>query len=340
MTSGTAMFGVIMAGGRGTRFWPLSTPARPKQFLELLPGGTMLQLTAERLAGICGRENLIVVSGREHGDLVLEQLPWLDPANLLLEPVGRNTAPCIAWAASVLDGRGHADSTMLVMASDHLIHPVGGFVKTVMTAVSAADSGFLVTMGITPGHPATGYGYIEKGAEISEGVFRVLSFREKPDPETARGFLMTGNYLWNSGMFVWRVSDILKAVGEHIPGLLEGIAGLGGSTRPDRGVFEALPAVSVDVGVMERAGNVAVVPASFNWSDIGDWPGARDAGVSRGRTVIVDSENTLVYDDTGRLTVIMGLSNVSVVCTAEATLVMADSCAQKLRGVSERLSGC
>lgn len=340
MTKASSRFGVIMAGGRGTRFWPLSTPARPKQFLELLPGGTMLQLTAERLACVCGLENIIVVAGREHGDLVMEQLPWLDEGNLLLEPVGRNTAPCIAWAASVLAERGHADSTMLVMASDHRIHPVGEFVKTALLAVSAAESGYLVTMGITPGHPATGYGYIEKGAEISGGVHRVGSFREKPDPETARSFLETGNYLWNSGMFVWKVSEILKAVGEHIPGLLEAVSGLGNCTRPDLDAFGALPAVSVDVGVMEKAANAAVVPASFQWSDIGDWPGARDAGVSRGETVLVDSGNTLVYDATGRLTVIMGLRNVSVVCTDTATLVMADSCAQKLREVSEKLSGC
>lgn len=340
MTTGTASIGVIMAGGRGTRFWPLSTPAKPKQFLDLLPGGTMLQLTAERLAVVCGRDNIIVVAGREHGDLVLEQLPWLDAENLLLEPVGRNTAPCIGWAASVLAERGHGDSTMLVMASDHRIHPVEEFARTARLAVSAADCGYLVTMGITPGHPATGYGYLEKGSEVSEGVFRVKSFREKPDPDTARRFLEAGCYLWNSGMFVWKVSEILKALGEYMPALLESLSGLGACTRPDRDTFGALPAVSVDVGVMEKAGNVVVVPATFQWSDIGDWPGARDAGVSRGETVLVDSENTLVYDATGRVTVIMGISNVSVVCTDTATLVMADSCAQKLREVSEKLSEC
>lgn len=340
MTKLAASFGVIMAGGRGTRFWPLSTSEKPKQFLELLPGGTMLQLTADRLAEVCGRENIIVVAGREHGELVLEQLPWLNAENLLLEPVGRNTAPCIGWAASVLARRGHVDCTMLVMASDHRIHPVDEFVRTSRVALSAADSGYLVTMGITPGHPATGYGYLEKGAEVSEGVFRVKSFREKPDLETARHFLETGSYLWNSGMFVWKVSGILKALGEHMPALLGALSGMGGCTCPDPETFGALPAVSVDVGVMEKADNVVVVPASFQWSDIGDWPGARDAGVSRGETILVDSENTLVYDATGRLTVIMGLRNVSVVCTDTATLVMADSCAQKLREVSEKLNEC
>ncbi|MFO7625988.1 MAG: mannose-1-phosphate guanylyltransferase [Candidatus Fermentibacteraceae bacterium] len=329
-----------MAGGRGTRFWPLSTSAKPKQFLELLPGGTMLQLTADRLAVVCGLDNIIVVAGREHANLVLEQLPWLDAENLLLEPVGRNTAPCIGWAASVLAERGHGDSTMLVMASDHLIHPVEEFARTTRVAVSAAESGNLVTMGITPGHPATGYGYIEKGTEVLKGVFKVKSFREKPDPDTARRFLDSGSYLWNSGMFVWKVSGILEALGEHMPELLEGLAGLGVCIRPEIDVFSALPAVSVDVGVMEKAGNAVVVPASFQWSDIGDWPGARDAGVSRGETILVDSENTLVYDATGRLTVIMGLRNVSVVCTDTATLVMADSCAQKLREVSEKLNEC
>lgn len=337
--NGRKVFGVIMAGGRGTRFWPLSTEAKPKQFLELLPGGTMLQLTAERLSAVCGRENVMVVTGSDYGNLVLEQLPWLSEENLLLEPAGRNTAPCVGWAASTLALRGQGESLMMVVPSDHRIHPDEEFVKTVTTALEAAESGYLVTMGVEPHTPATGYGYMEKGEELSPGVLRVLSFREKPDSETATAYLESRRYLWNAGMFVWRVSRILEAIQEHMPTLGEGLPAVGGNARPALDQFLALPSVSIDVGVLEKAGNVAVVPASFSWSDIGDWPGARGAGVGRGDSVLVDSENVLVYDATGRLTVVMGLSNVSVVCTPDATLVMADSCAQKLREVTAKLSG-
>ncbi len=337
--NGKRVFGVIMAGGRGTRFWPLSTSAKPKQFLDLLPGGTMLQLTAERLLAVTDRDSILVVTGREYGGLVGEQLPWLPEENILLEPVGRNTAPCIAWAASTLAGRGNRDSLMLVAASDHRIEPVKEFTETAGRALEAADAGFLVTMGVVPDSPATGYGYIEKGDELLPGVYRALSFREKPDHGTAQAYLASGRYLWNSGMFVWKVAGILQAVREHLPALDRGLPAVEGCTSPDPGKFLALPAVSIDVGVLEKAGNVAVVPASFAWSDIGDWPGARSAGVQRGATVMVDSENVLVYDSTGRVTVVMGLRNVSVVSTPDATLVMADSCSQKLREVTEEISG-
>lgn len=324
-----------MAGGRGTRFWPLSTASMPKQFLELLPGGTMLQLTAERLAGVCGRERVMVVTGREYGDLAAKQLPWLPSDNLLLEPVGRNTAPCIGWAAAVLARRGLRDDVMVVVASDHSIHPDRGFRRTAIRAAEAAEKGYLVAMGVPPVFPATGYGYIKTGEALSEGVFRVDSFREKPDGATAAEYLAAGGYLWNSGMFVWRVSEILAALREHLPGLHGALGSLDSVTSPDAALFEALPPVSIDVGVMEKARNAAVVPADFSWSDIGDWPGARTAGVQRGERILVDSENVLVYDSTGRLTVVMGLSDVSVVCTGEATLVMSDGCAQKLRDVAE-----
>jgi mannose-1-phosphate guanylyltransferase len=309
----------------------------PKQFLELLPGGTMLQLTAERLAGVCGRDRVIVVTGREYGELAAGQLPWLPPGNLLLEPAGRNTAPCIGWAAAVLARRGLGDSVMIVVASDHSIHPDPGFRRTALRAAEAAEKGYLVTMGVVPVFPATGYGYVKTGAELSEGVFRVDSFREKPDLATAAEYLAAGGYLWNSGMFVWKASEILAALREHLPGLYGALGPLESETRPDAALFGLLPPVSIDVGVMEKARNAAVVPADFSWSDIGDWPGARSAGVQRGEMKLVDSENVLVYDATGRLTVVMGLSNVSVVCTGDATLVMADGCAQKLRDVAENV---
>jgi len=330
------IFAVIMAGGRGTRFWPVSTEVKPKQFLDLLGEGTMLQKTAARFETLSGPEGVFVVAGQTHSTLVRDQLPLLPAANLLLEPVGRNTAACIGWAAETLRRRGFQNSIMVVAASDHKIEPREGFMKTVESAVELADRGFLCTIGIPPEHPATGYGYIQTGDEISPGM-RVKSFREKPDVQTAEAYLKSGDYLWNSGMFIWRVDSFLDEFKRLMPSLYEGIQQLSDSNSPDLEQYGTLESQSVDYGIMEKTDKAVVVPAQFQWSDIGDWPGARTAGVSKGRCLTVDSENTLVFDDTGRLTVIVGLNNVSVVSTEKAILVMADSSAQRIKEVVAEL---
>jgi len=323
-------FAVIMAGGRGTRFWPASTKARPKQFMDLLGGGTMLQKTASRFANISGAEGVLVVTGANYKTIAANQLPLLPEKNLLLEPVGRNTAACIGWAAETLRRRGFAESVMIVAASDHKIEPVDGFEKTIANATMLAESGYLCTIGITPDNPATGYGYLQIGEEIKPGN-RVQSFKEKPDVVTAKKYLASGEYLWNSGMFIWRVDSFLSELEKHMPDLYKTIVQLPDTTAPSLEDYGTLESESIDYGVMEKTDKAVVVPAHFKWSDIGDWPGARGAGVNIGESLIIDSENSLVFDETGRLTVIVGLNNVSVVSTDKVTLVMLDSSAQKIK---------
>ncbi len=328
----TRIFAVIMAGGRGTRFWPASTKSRPKQFMDLLGGGTMLQKTAGRFANMTGPDGIIVVTGADHMNIASGQLPLLPRKNLLLEPAGRNTAACIGWAAETLRRRGFAESIMIVAASDQKIEPVDGFEKTIRNAVSLAEEGYLCTIGIIPDNPATGYGYLQIGEKIGCGN-RVMSFREKPDSATAAEYVESGDYLWNSGMFIWRVDSFLAEFEKHMPSLYSDIKQLPDTSAPSIEEYGALESQSIDYGVMEKTDKAVMVPALFTWSDIGDWPGARGAGVSKGESILIDSENSLVFDETGRLTVVMGLNNVSVVSTDTAILVMSDSSSQRIKEV-------
>lgn len=334
--SGENIFPVIMAGGRGTRFWPASVKARPKQFMELIGQGTMIQITAGRFRNLAAPGNVIVVTGAEHGSTVLKQLPLLDRKNLLLEPVGRNTAACIGWAAETLRRRGSGDAVMVVAASDHLIEPECGFESTVRQAVTLAEQGYLCTIGIPPDHPATGYGYLQKGEEISPG-WKVKTFREKPDAATALEYVASEEFLWNSGMFIWKADVFLEELGRYMPDLLKALQNMDDSTSPPAEVYGALESQSIDYGVMEKTRRAVIVPAEFSWSDIGDWPGAKKAGVSSGEKLEMDCSNTMVFDETGRLTVLVGVSDLCVVTTDRVTLVMADEKSQKIKGVVEKL---
>jgi len=329
---GSSIFGIIMAGGRGTRFWPVSTRKMPKQFLQLTGNRTMLQETACRFEGLCDHGEIIVVTGSDHRDTVLEQLPWIMNENLLLEPSGRNTAACIGWSAKTLVDRGYGSDLMVVVPSDHVIDSTKGFRNTILKASELAAEGKLVTIGITPDHPATGYGYLEKGKSYDEGVYAVSSFREKPSHETAAKYVSTGRYFWNAGMFVWRADVIMKEIARFLPGLYEGLWKLGSGTCPDPGKYGSLQSISIDYGVMEKADNVVMVPAQFGWNDIGDWPSARKCGVGKGEVLAIDSENTTVWNGE-KLTILLGVSNVSVVETDSVTLVMNDEYSQKLREV-------
>lgn len=328
----TDIVAVIMAGGRGTRFWPVSTSDMPKQFLRLTGENSMLQETAERFRGICSRESIIVVTGARHEDTVMAQLPWMDPKNLLLEPCGRNTAPCIGWAARTLIERGLGSSVMVVVPSDHVIDDAEGFRETVRIAAGPAAEGRLVTIGIPPDRPATGYGYLHTGSCRPGEVCEVRSFREKPDLGTAAGYLSSGEYLWNAGMFIWRADVIMDMIRKHLPVTARGLDALGRGTGPDRSGYEALESISIDYGVMERADDVAVVPALFEWNDVGDWPSARRCGIGRGRVLARDSGEYTVWNG-GRLTVLLGVSGISVVETDEVTLVMSDEYAQELKDI-------
>lgn len=332
----SSFFGVIMAGGRGTRFWPVSTRKLPKQFLRLTGERTMLQETASRFEGLCGHGEIMVVTGSDHRKTVQDQLPWIRTENLLLEPSGRNTAACIGWAAKTLIDRGCGSDLMVVLPSDHVIDDPQGFRNTLTRAARPAIDGKLVTIGITPDHPATGYGYLEKGKSLDEGVFEVSSFREKPDLETASEYIASGRYFWNAGMFIWRADVIMEEIARNLPGLHEQLLQLGPGTCPDPEQYDALPSISIDYGVMENADKVVMVPALFGWNDIGDWPSARRCGVGRGEVLAIDSGNSIVWNR-GKLTVLLGVSDISVVETDSVTLIMSDEYSQKLREVVAEL---
>ena len=328
----SSFLAVIMAGGRGTRFWPVSTRRMPKQFLRLTGSMTMLQETAIRFEGLCAHGDIMVVTGSDFRSTVLEQLPWINEENLLLEPSGRNTAACIGWAAKTLVEKGRGSDLMVVVPSDHVIDNPEGFRSTLLKAALPATDGKLVTIGITPDRPATGYGYLEKGKIYSEGVFEVSSFREKPNLEQAEKYFGSGNYFWNAGMFVWRADVIMEEIAKYLPELSDGIRELDSGTCPDQVKYDDLQSISIDFGVMEKADNVVMIPAEFGWNDIGDWPSARRCGVGMGEVIAMDSENTTVWNG-GKITVLLGVSNVSVVETDSVTLVMSDEYSQKLRKV-------
>ncbi|MDM7992780.1 MAG: mannose-1-phosphate guanylyltransferase [Candidatus Fermentibacter sp.] len=332
---GDAVHAVIMAGGRGTRFWPVSRKGLPKQFIDLLGQGSLLSMTVGRILPLVPLERILVVTGEGFGDLVMEQVPGLPGENLLLEPEGRNTAACIGWAAREISRRSGPDALMSVLPSDHVIPDPGGFAESIEAALRPAGDGWLVTIGIRPDRPATGYGYLESGGDAG-GFHRVLRFVEKPSLERAEAFVAGGRHFWNAGMFVWKAGRILEEIGLHMPGLAAGLAALEPGVRPSPGAYGALPSVSIDVGVMEKAERVAMIPASFRWDDVGDWPAARRVGASRGELLSVGGGDCTVWAP-GRLVVVMGLSGLSVVESDGVLLVMADSSAQSLKEVVSRL---
>ena len=262
---------VVMAGGRGQRFWPLSTEARPKQFLDLERSGrTLLQATVDRVAPLVGGvERVVVATGARYVDLVREQLPELPGGNVLIEPTGRDSGPAVSLAALAVQER-FGNVVMGVFASDHRVEDVPRFHEVVHTAMALAErEAGLVTIGITPHRAATAYGYLQRGERV-EGGFRLARFVEKPTRQRAERFLAEGGYLWNAGMFVWTVEAILAAFEAHATELLDPIATAEPGVERDAR-FAVLPKISIDYAVMEKARNAFLVEGDFGWDDIGDW---------------------------------------------------------------------
>jgi mannose-1-phosphate guanylyltransferase len=349
-------FAVIMAGGSGTRFWPLSRRVRPKQLLAIVNRRSLLQETVARMRGLVATERVVVVTGREHAAAVRRQLPELAADNILVEPVGRNTAPCIALAAEWIHRRAPG-SVMAVMPSDHAIRDIKAFRRTLRRAFAVAErEEALVTLGVRPTHPDTGYGYINAGADIDERapcVFRVARFREKPPATVAKRYVASGRYLWNAGIFVWRTAVIRAALERHLPRVAAPLrqAALGGRRlRLPLSLYRVLPSVSIDVGVMEPAAArrgppaVVVIACDFGWSDVGNWAALgpvwgrdRKGNASRGRTTLLDSSGMTVYAGT-RLVAGLGVHDLIIVDTPDAVLVCPASRAQDVRLVVAELA--
>jgi mannose-1-phosphate guanylyltransferase len=339
-------FAVIMAGGSGTRFWPASRAARPKQFLALgASNESLLQATVRRAAALVGIDSVIVVTAERHGRDAAEQLPELPAANILLEPIGRNTAACLAWASAHVrrrDPRG----VIAAMPADHHIENDTLFRSSLQHALAAAEAGPIVTLGVRPTRPETGYGYLEVGENVSDGVHRVRAFVEKPTRERAQQFLEADRYLWNSGMFFFRVDVILREIGKRLPELsafvtrADDAAALGQEQATVSAEYPALPSISIDYGVMEKADDILVVPASFGWNDLGSWAAtwelaAKDAdgNAVQGELLAIDARNCFVSTQRGKLIVLVGMQDIVAVDSDDALLIMPRERAQEVSKV-------
>ncbi|MDG2989430.1 mannose-1-phosphate guanylyltransferase/mannose-6-phosphate isomerase [Candidatus Synechococcus calcipolaris G9] len=345
---------ILLSGGSGSRLWPCSRQGHPKQFMALTDGGhSLLQQTWQRLEGLPQLGDPLVIANEAHRFLVAEQLQEINitPEAILLEPMGRNTAPAITVAALYLTQIVGQDPVLLVLPADHLIQDQRAFQGAIATAVESATQGWLVTFGIQPTEPNTGYGYIAKGAAIdTSGSFRVDKFVEKPDRPTAEAYLTSGSYLWNSGMFVFRASTFLAEVQRWQPAILAACEKSLTQAhhdlefiRLDATAFATCPADSIDYAVMEHTEKAAVVPVQCGWSDVGAWSSLwqvaekDDQGNAyRGDVLAVNSKNCFVYAS-DRLVTLLGVEDLIVVETADALLVARQDCAQDVKRLVEEL---
>ena len=346
---------VIMAGGRGERFWPRSRGKHPKQLLPIAGVRTMIQETVERVKPLTAEENIYIVTGENLAGEVRRQLPSVPAKNVISEPLGRNTAACIGLAAVRIE-KEKPEAVMVVLTADHLIKERERFLEIVKAGAELAEaSGNLVTLGIKCTRPDMGYGYIkiknqERRAKSEKiEAYEVEKFVEKPDEETARRFLVSGNYYWNSGMFIWTVSAILEAIRKHMPKLFKGLETIkqspGTPEEADivRKVYQNLEPISIDYGVMERAENVAVVKADITWDDVGSWlamerlyPRDENGNVVLGKFEGIDSTNCIIVSD-DHLVAGIGVSDLIVVTTPEATLICSRERAQDVKKMVKKL---
>lgn len=340
---------VIMAGGRGERFWPKSRNNRPKQFLSLTSDGeTMIQKTVKRLSPLVSAEDIFIVTNAAYADLVNDQLPDVPRENILCEPCARNTAPCIAFAAAIIQKK-YGDAMMLVLPSDHLIGYENIYIKTLQTAIRTAEEGNnLVTIGITPAYPETGYGYINFGKEAGD-AYEVERFVEKPDLPTAKKYLASGKYLWNSGMFVWKASAIMYNMKQFMPEIHDGAVRIGDSYGTDSyeetliKEFTAFTSESVDFGIMEKASDIYTIPGSFGWDDVGSWLAVERINETDdkknyfdGDVIAVDSERTTVCGGK-RLVAVIGTRDIVIVDTDDVLLVCSKNNTQDVKKVIAQL---
>jgi len=344
---------VIMAGGSGTRFWPKSRESKAKQFLAILGKKSLIQQTVERFTGIVGRENLFIVAKKEQEPLFQQYAVRVPQSHYISEPQGKDTAPCIGLAAVTID-KQDPDSVMIVTPSDHLIRELPKFKKSILAAGQLArEENAFVTLGIVPDRPATGYGYIQIGAREGSfyGVeaFHVKTFAEKPNLETAKVFLNSGDFLWNSGIFVFKSSVLLKAIEEFLPDLYDGLSEIRqaiDTPRYDevvRRVYQQIRSISIDFGIMEKAKNVLCVRGSFEWNDLGSWEQVHklsdkdgQGNAVSGNAVLIDTRNAYVSNDSG-VVAVLGLENVVVVKEGDVTLVCRMDRTEDVKQVVDRL---
>lgn len=342
-------YAVIMAGGVGSRFWPVSTPENPKQFHDMLgTGKSLIQNTFSRLEKLIPSENILIATNEKYKNLVLEHLPQVDENQVLLEPAMRNTAPCILYSALKIKDLNE-DAVMIVAPSDHFIENETEFVKNVATAFEAcAKEDILMTLGIQPSGPNTGYGYIQYAQE-DKPIKKVKNFTEKPDLKTARQFIDQGDYLWNAGIFVWSVKSIIKAFENSLNDMCTLFkAGNSFWNTPDESRFieenyGKADNISIDYGIMESAENVYVLPVDFGWNDLGTWGSLFDKlnkddqnnAVVNAKTLFKESKNNIVRTQSGKKIIVQGLTDYIIVETKDTILICPKSKEQGIKEISK-----
>ena len=343
---------VILAGGSGTRLWPLSTPTFPKQFLPLPSGKSMIQETLARVESLVTPQQTWVVTGRTMAPLVETHLPTVLPQHILREPVGRNSAPAIAWVAATI-ARQDPQAIMASFHADAVITKPDALLQVLHLAYKLAEQGSLVTLGITPDTPETGYGYIRFAEEVDEGygyrAFNAERFVEKPDLATAQSYLRDGHYVWNSGMFVWNVQTILAELRAHLPELMRKIdiiVDAQGKLHAQETLDELWPSlqsISIDNGVMEKTHNLVVIPADLGWNDVGNWeqygslfPIDPQGTHGVGHHIGLGSQNMIIYNNTERLVYTIGIEDVIVVEMDNMTVVCHKDHVQRVKELAEQ----
>ncbi|MCX7982722.1 MAG: sugar phosphate nucleotidyltransferase [Syntrophales bacterium] len=349
------MYAVIMAGGKGTRFWPVSRAHLPKHLINISGTDTVIRETMKRILPIFRPENILVITSREQAGNVREQLPEIPASNIISEPVGRNTAPCIALAAAVLSKRA-GDGIMVCLPADHIIQDTDEFLRILKVAIEAAQvNDSLVTIGIEPTGPETGYGYLERGELriLSQGrkVYEVKSMREKPPREEAERMIAQGGFYWNSGMFIWRKGIIWKALEQFLPHLIREMEKIIPYVDTPQfnsiveKVYADLESISIDYGVMEKAKNTLIVPGDFGWSDVGSWDAlwevmpkdtSGNVMIKNRNTVNIEAKNCLVYAP-DKLVALVDVEDIIVVETRDAILICRRGSSQQVRKAVETI---
>jgi mannose-1-phosphate guanylyltransferase len=340
---------VIMAGGKGERFWPKSRANYPKQFLKLFGDRTLIQHTVDRILPLISSKNVFIVTNAVYKQTVIEQLPELPEENIIIEPVGRNTAPCIGLAAIHI-GKKIPDSVMFVLPSDHMILDVSNYLNVLKQAAKLAkNENALVTLGIRPDKPETGYGYIKFSHEGKSGAYKVEKFVEKPNREVAEQYLASGQYLWNSGMFIWRTDVILMEFKKHLPESYRILKNIKSSLHSSNFTdvltreFPKMESISIDYGIMEKAENIYVYPSEFGWDDVGSWTAIErlagldsNGNILNGDIIALNSRNCTI-EGNSRLIAAVGLDNLIIVDTDDAILICNKDQAQSIKEVLSEL---
>jgi len=342
------MLALIMAGGVGTRFWPLSRQSNPKQFLNIVSDSSMIRMTVERLLPRIKIEDIFIVTAGSQSELTKKHLPDLPEENIIIEPFGMNTAPCIALSAQYLARKYDKSEKMIVLPADHLIAQRDDFLDSLEVGETSAEIDNLVTFGIKPNYPATGYGYIEAGQKIDDKRFFVKQFKEKPDLETAEAFLKAGNFFWNSGMFMWKIETILKAYQDYLPEVVTVLKKINtkwdaeGLSADFSEEYALMPKVPVDIGIMEKAEKRVVIPVDYGWSDVGSWKALFDVSqkdennnVLRCQNEIIKSKNNYVFSD--KFVALIGVENLVVIDSGDALLIANKDHSEDVKKIVEKL---